>query len=198
MSLLHVQLALDVEASHLGLELPPNFPEGWGEVDENGSSDDNIQSSSNNDNSNSQILELNTSRLQSSVSRAFERIGFKYTQEYVLEAHHLLIASNDDEDDDFIQLDNNAGFLSIDLADIKQKLGIEVDRPAHFINLLDECDDGMGDGQDTNGMSSASVRKTPMNAASSSTIANTEGYELRKGDEKRWQFRWSARTLAIG
>ena len=108
-SLWYVQLVLDIEAPHLGLSLPDNFPAGWGERG-------GITNRWDNPNDNPS-LELNPSKTQAIISRGLDRIGFGHVQELVLEP----------------PLD----FLSIDIANPQEMIGIEVDGPAHFVNILD-------------------------------------------------------------
>lgn len=107
-TLMYVQLVVGIEAPHLGLSLPDNFPAGWGERSSN--SLDHL--------SDKPTCELNPSKTQSMISRALDRIGFDNVQEFVFEP----------------PLD----ILSIDIAKPKERIGIEVDGPAHFVNVLDD------------------------------------------------------------
>lgn len=123
MSLLYVQLAMDLEDTSFDLRLPEHFPDGWDLVGEDETMLESLTS----------MLTLSTSRIQTDVSRAFGRIGFEHVEEHVI--------SMDD-------LANNYGpainlspqpleILSIDIADVSNKIGIEVDGPAHFVTVLD-------------------------------------------------------------
>ena len=78
------------------------------------------------------MLSLSTSRIQSDVSSAFDQIGFRHTEEHVIDMDELF--SNHG-----IQLSSKPSFeiLSIDIADVEKKVGIEVDGPGHFISVLD-------------------------------------------------------------
>lgn len=128
MSLLYVQMAIEFEAPHLDLSLPDNFPHGLAETSsEKGTT--NYKSNQNTD-VDRPMLELSISRLQETVSRALHRVNFSHVQEHVLGTDALLQT----QDINPISLHN---FLSIDIANIHDKIGIEVDGPAHFINILD-------------------------------------------------------------
>lgn len=123
MSLLYVQVALDLEAPHLNLNLPAKLLEIWSDQDNSSDPSDG--------NSENELMSLNTSRLQKSVSSAFEKIGFQHVQEHVL--------GSDDLQKHGITLSSSPlNFLSIDIANIAARVGIEVDGPSHFINVLDE------------------------------------------------------------
>ena len=67
-------------------------------------------------------------------------------------------------------------FLSIDVADLDRRVGIEVDGPGHFVNVLDNVLD-----DDDNADNTAAV---PDNNAS----ANTDGRMKRIQDSKMWLF----------
>ena len=67
---------------------------------------------------------LTTSSLQSSVSAFCRQVGFSHVEEHIL--------SQNDKDLP------GRNFLSIDLANVERKIGIEVDGPAHFINIIDD------------------------------------------------------------
>ena len=82
-----------------GLELPPDFIDGWFK------SDDAIQ--------------LTSSKLQSSVSRAMNRIGVDHEEEYLVPIQDVKL-------------------LALDMALPDRKVGIEVDGPSHFIHNLDK------------------------------------------------------------
>lgn len=122
MSLLYVQLAIDMEWPDNDLNLPENFPDGWDAVDDNPAE------------SMVSMLSLSTSRIQSDVSSAFSRVGFHHTEEHVITMDELV--SNHG-----IHLTSKRSFeiLSIDIADVENKVGIEVDGPGHFVSVLDTC-----------------------------------------------------------
>ena len=82
-----------------GLELPPDFINGWFK------SDDAVQ--------------LSPSKIQSSVSRAMNRIGVDHEEEYVVTIQDVKL-------------------LALDMALPHRKVGIEVEGPSHFIHNMDK------------------------------------------------------------
>lgn len=120
MSLLYVQMAIDMEWPDNDLTLPESFPDGW-DTDGVAPADSDLS-----------MLSLSTSRIQSDVSNAFDRIGFDHTEEHVIGMDELVRNHG-------IQLSSKPSFeiLSIDIADVPNKLGIEVDGPGHFVSALD-------------------------------------------------------------
>jgi hypothetical protein len=122
MSMLYVQMAMDMDNPTNQLALPENFPVGW---DVSGgfslNSDDDVN----------QMLNLTTSGIQNRVSRTCKRIGFSHVEEYVISTNELVR-------DHGVQLQGTpVDVLSIDIADPARKIGIEVDGPGHFIHVLD-------------------------------------------------------------
>ena len=129
MTLYYVQVAADVEAPHLRLSLPLGFPNGWGEdethVHTKANENDLIQMSSS-------MLTLTVSKLQKTVSSMFDKIGFANVLEHVIDTNEI-------KDEYGIQLPHSPKeFLSIDIANVAKRLGIEVDGPGHFVRLLDK------------------------------------------------------------
>jgi len=120
MSLLYVQMAIDMEWPDNDLTLPENFPDGWEAADD--TSTDSVLN----------MLSLSTSRIQSDVSSALDRVGFSHTEEHVIAMDELVRNHG-------IQLSSNLTFeiLSIDITDVPNKIGIEVDGPGHFCTVLD-------------------------------------------------------------
>ena len=127
MTLYYVQVAADVEATDLELSLPAGFPNGWGEEDDQkytGDENDLIELSSS-------MLTLTVSKLQKAVSGTFDDIGFDNILEHVIDTNEI-------QDEYGIQLPQTPKeFLSIDIANIEKKIGIEVDGPGHFVRLID-------------------------------------------------------------
>jgi hypothetical protein len=128
MTLYYVQVAADVEAAGLRLSLPVGFPNGWGEDEDQkhvkGDENDLIQMSSS-------MLTLTVSKLQRDVSNAFDEIGFDNILEHVIDTNEI-------KDEYGIQLPQTPKeFLSIDIANIEQRIGVEVDGPGHFVRILD-------------------------------------------------------------
>lgn len=129
MTLYYVQMAADVEAPELRLTLPIGFPNGWGEDDDHRHAKDNendlIQISSS-------MLTLTVSKLQKAVSSTFDKIGFENVLEHVIDTNEI-------KDEYGLQLPHSPKqFLSIDIANVQQKIGIEVDGPGHFVRLIDK------------------------------------------------------------
>jgi len=108
MTLLYLRSAIDTDGFSMGISLPPNFPSGWGGLGKSGIFDENEV-----------VLNLRPSKIQNSVSAAFDRIGFGHVDEYVLKMQGL-------------------NLLSIDIASPVEKIGVEVDGPSHFYVDLDE------------------------------------------------------------
>jgi hypothetical protein len=127
MTLYYVQLAADIEASKLRLALPTGFPNGWGESEGHarGNGDDLIEMSSS-------MLTLTISKLQRDVSNTFTEIGFENVLEHVIDTNEI-------KDEYGVSLPQTPQeFLSIDIANIGQKVGVEVDGPGHFVRLIDD------------------------------------------------------------
>lgn len=153
-TLLYVQLALDLEAPHLHLSLPVNFPQGYGEISGTGGASKLSRNNKANVNSS---LELNPSRTQFIIGRALQRIGFDHVQEFVL--------------------DPPPDFLSIDIANPEKKLGVEVDGPSHYANVLDDV------------LSNNSLIAT--NEGLPFDLPNTPRSSMVQiNNRKRMQFRW--------
>lgn len=130
MTMFYVQMALQMEAPSLGLKLPPNFPIGWQE----GDSISKMKKMTANEVDNS-MLQLTTSKLQQKVSQTLNSIGFDHKVEHV-------ISTDDLEKDCGVYLSSvNQEFLSLDIANLEQKIGIEVDGPGHFVNVIDSSND---------------------------------------------------------
>jgi hypothetical protein len=91
--------------------LPRDFPIGWGAFDYNG---DALEDES------GICLSITTSRVQQDVAAAFTRIGLDLVQEYIVPARA------------FAPVD----VLSLDIADISHRVGIEVDGPSHFCHNM--------------------------------------------------------------
>lgn len=121
MSVVYLQTAMDSELSSNNFSLPSNFPEKWGVKYFGASKRDDIMADDTFE------LELKSSRIQLAVGSAFDRIGFDHVQEHVISMDSLAskygisVASNPKE------------ILSVDIAQVDSKIGIEVDGPGHFI-----------------------------------------------------------------
>jgi hypothetical protein len=123
MTLIYVQASLDLESPGLGLKLPEEFPDGWQQLKPD-----------RHDEQWTEIpfeLNLHTSKVQSDVSNAFQRIGFKHIEEYIM-------TTEDAARDYGVNVPpKKMEILSVDIADLEQKIAIEVDGPSHFLSRID-------------------------------------------------------------
>jgi hypothetical protein len=127
MSIIYLQIAMDLDNASNGLALPSDFPERWDQGDSSspGRGTNDLESG----------LKLSTSKIQRDVSAAFSRIGFSHVEEHVIRMDELAQVHG-------IQLDASPReILSIDIANVDTKIGIEVDGPAHFISNIDHESD---------------------------------------------------------
>jgi len=67
---------------------------------------------------------LSTSKMQDAVAQTCAKAGFDFVSEFI-------VANGDSEYP-------GRNFLSMDIADVGRKIAIEVDGPAHYINVIDE------------------------------------------------------------
>jgi RAP domain len=123
MSLIFVQATLDREGFSDGVTLPENFPDEWKQLVPSRHSDHMTETTFE--------LNLSTSKIQRSVSSALKRIGFEHVEEHVITMEEM--ANVYDINVPATQLE----ILSIDIASLADKIAIEVDGPAHFINTID-------------------------------------------------------------
>jgi hypothetical protein len=127
MSLLYVQMAVDLESPDNDLTLPANFPDGWDEQVVGDNSDDALE----NPLETISMLTLSTSKIQKDVSAALDRVVFPHVEEHVIAMDELVRNHG-------IQLSSKSfEILSIDIAHVESKVGIEVDGPGHFVSELD-------------------------------------------------------------
>lgn len=129
MTLYYVQVAADVEAADLRLSLPQGFPNGWGEADEHRHAmvdeNDLVEMSSS-------MLTLTVSKLQRKAASTFDKIGFHNILEHIIDTDEI-------KNEYGISLPPSPKeFLSIDIADVDRKIGIEVDGPGHFVCVIDK------------------------------------------------------------
>lgn len=143
MTMFYVQMTMDIEAPQLKLHLPRNFPNDWSET-LNNNQRTSTSPSFEDARDTSSMLTLTTSRLQQDVSRAFSRVGFEHTIEHVIRTDEIEVNCVHDMSSFSSE---KTEFLSIDIANIKDKIGVEVDGPGHFVNILDgnSDDDGRAD-----------------------------------------------------
>jgi RAP domain len=126
MTLVYLHTAMDLQRSNPGIYLPNNFPEGWMQNSNarNERDDDLLVEKS-------FELNLSTSRIQRSVADAFHRIGFEHVEEHIISMQDLSALHNINIPASEMEI------LSIDIANLDQKIAIEVDGPAHFISCID-------------------------------------------------------------
>jgi hypothetical protein len=128
MTLIYVQAAMDRDgANDQGLTLPANFPEGW----KNSSSKQSLTDTG-------LALSISTSKIQQAVSAAFSRIEFEHVDEHIISMQELA------EDYGVNVPSTPMEILSIDIANLADKIAIEVDGPAHFVNSIDSVTDEGG------------------------------------------------------
>jgi len=114
MTLIYLQLALEQEGQDNRLCLPRNFPEGWSQKSSTpGASDFE--------------LNLSTSKIQRNVGAAFHRIGFDHVQEHIITAAELL------QNQGLPLSSAYQDVISLDIANLQSRIGIEVDGPAHYV-----------------------------------------------------------------
>lgn len=126
MSMLYLQIVMDLEQGNGdGFSLPGNFPESW----DSGSSPSSRVGDSTIENNFE--LRLTRSKLQQTVSQAFERIGFPHIEEHVIGMDTL------SRENGIQMVSCNRDILSLDLANVESRIGIEVDGPGHFVTTID-------------------------------------------------------------
>lgn len=120
MTLIYVQVALGLAKSNSALSLPEQFPDGWSQLLPSHDNDLTTETSFDE-------LNLSTSKMQKSVSNALTRIGFDHVEEHVITMAEMATEHSINVAPKPIEI------LSIDVANIPEKVAIEVDGPAHFI-----------------------------------------------------------------
>jgi hypothetical protein len=107
---------MDLAQPVTGLSLPQNFPEGWFR-------DEILVSFSN--------LNVTTSKLQLSVSKSLKQLGFNHVVEHTISMEKMA------EIDSISIPPKDIDVLSIDIANLEEKIAIEVDGPSHFMLCID-------------------------------------------------------------
>jgi very-short-patch-repair endonuclease len=132
MTLIYVQTEIDTTGICRNLSLPEHFPDCWIEAeDSTNTKKDQITELSSE-------LNLSTSKIQRAVSAAFLRIGFDHVEEHTItmqemaDVHGVRIPSKSIE------------VLSIDIANVQQKVAVEVDGPSHFVTRTDDNGEDAG------------------------------------------------------
>lgn len=137
MCLIYVQAEMDLEGKSEGLMLPPDFPNGWKQLTANAKDDHMTETTIE--------LSLSTSKIQRAVSSCFTRIGFDHVEEHVITMEEM----SNDHGISFSP--KPLEILSIDIANLEEKIAIEVDGPAHFVSQIDEVTDDGGHTRLVNG-----------------------------------------------
>ncbi|KAL3914058.1 MAG: hypothetical protein SGARI_000327 [Bacillariaceae sp.] len=132
--LIYLQTLLDLELGkgNHPFALPDDFPSNW--ID-----DPSKLSMSSDDSMVNHALEINTSNTQRSVSAAFDRVGFDHVDEHIYTMKDMAELFG-------IQM---AAFplemLSLDIANVGSRVGIELDGPGHYITDIDNREDLLSD-----------------------------------------------------
>jgi hypothetical protein len=165
MSLTYLQMMMDLDDTSTTfsspgdrIHLPADFPDGWlartASTPAQGSPSSrrrgtvttveaegllNVQGKSTRQQDSNGDLQLNRSGLQQIVSAALARIGFSHVEEYVFDMATL---SNDygilyDKESINNESLMSSEILSLDMANVQERIGIEVDGPGHFISNID-------------------------------------------------------------
>lgn len=135
-SLLYLQMMMDLElgADKNPFSLPENFPSAWTSNQAfNGQSEDSkssISPSWDNRDGNS-TMTLSTSATQNRISDAFDRIDFGHVDEHTLTMKDMV------KQFDIQMSPLSIDILSLDMANVDAKIGVEVDGPGHWISNID-------------------------------------------------------------
>lgn len=131
-SLLYLQIMMDLDlgVDNNSFSLPDNFPSAWSS---NPQLTALIEDSESTQDGNG-IMELTSSAVQTRISNAFDRIDFGHVDEYLLTMKDLV--------DEFgIQMPPlPVEIISLDIANINSKIGVEVDGPGHWISSIDSSE----------------------------------------------------------
>ena len=131
--LIYLQTVLDLELGkgNHPFALPDNFPSDWSDISTpNTSSDDSMVS---------HALEIHTSNTQRSVSAAFDRVGFEHVDEHIYTMQDMAELFG-------IQMAScPLEMLSMDIANVDSRIGIELDGPGHYITDIDNREDLLSD-----------------------------------------------------
>jgi hypothetical protein len=138
-SLTYLQTMLDLELGEEARQfaLPDNFPEDWtndygfsGKMNRLSSSSSSLPTSEDASSLLTGFIEINTSNTQVAVSKAFDRIGFSHVDEHIhtmqdlVETYGIRMGSYPIE------------MLSMDIANVENRIGIELDGPGHFVSNI--------------------------------------------------------------
>jgi very-short-patch-repair endonuclease len=116
MQVVQVQTAMDLAQPNTCLSLPHNFPEGWFK-------EEVVASFSN--------FDLKTTNIQLSISKALKNIRFNHVLEHTISMKEMAEMYSINVPP--IDID----ILTIDIANLEEKIAIEVDGPHHFLLCID-------------------------------------------------------------
>jgi very-short-patch-repair endonuclease len=112
---------MNLAHSSNGLSLPTNFAEDWlqkSDLNQDGHSESLLN------------LTLHSSQLQHSISTTLTRIGFNHAMEYTISMKDLANIYS-------IKVPpNDISIFSIDIANVDDKIAIEVDGPTHYLTCI--------------------------------------------------------------
>eukprot|EP00980_Cylindrotheca_fusiformis_P003988 scaffold874_cov126-Cylindrotheca_fusiformis.AAC.21 len=127
MSIVYLQTVLDLEVPNHSLSLPPGFPDKFGTIKTS-----IARSPSSILENDTFELELISSKSQLAVGAILDSIGFDHVQEHVIDMATLAT-----EYGVSMPPDSSKEVLSVDMAQVETKIGIEFDGPGHFITKID-------------------------------------------------------------
>jgi hypothetical protein len=135
-SSIYVMSAMDLKQTSGGLRLPANFPDGWGRQ----------TASARDDEYSTEMVELSvsTSKIQREVSAAFHRLGFPHVEEHMISMEDLASAGVN-------VAPKPLPILSIDIANLEDRIAVEVDGPSHFVTNIDVVNETDGYSKLTSG-----------------------------------------------
>lgn len=111
LTLIYLHYSMELDDIRMKIELPQDFPNGWGMFQNCDVLDDESGIS----------LTVTKSKMQDNVASAFSRLGLDVVDEYIVPFPGDL-----------------PDILSLDIADVVKKIGIEVDGPSHFYCNMDQ------------------------------------------------------------
>lgn len=154
MSVVYLQMMMDLDNSMKTnrIHLPKDFPDGWlrrgsmvnqvtssrGDAGTTSAEAEGLLDIHRSGQETNGDLQLFRSNLQQAVSGALSRIGFSHVEEYVFDMatlsreYGILSAGSSSNESQM-----SSEILSLDMANVADRIGIEVDGPGHFILNID-------------------------------------------------------------
>ena len=157
MSVTYLQMMMDLDPSIPGkrIHLPTDFPDDWLRRSTTGGQSvpsrymgattaetEDLLEVYRSDRDKTGDLQLFRSNLQQTVSDALNRVGFDHVEEYVFDMatlakdYGILSAGFDGNENK-----RSSEILSLDMANVPGRIGVEVDGPGHFIINIDHLHD---------------------------------------------------------